>query len=126
MDMSIFRTSLLVIWLVIISCLLIQPNQAADDTGQYLVMGLGNSSCDAFLSEDALGAAYYMSWLAGYLTTYNQLQKDTYSIIGESKDVQQIESWLRDYCTVNGAETFESAARNLLRNLKYFRLKKKP
>lgn len=103
-----------------------QPIQAADDTGQYLVMGLGNTSCDAFLSEDDLGAAYYMSWLAGYLTTYNQLQDDTYSIIGESKEVQQIESWLRDYCTVNGSETFESAARNLLRNLKYFRLKKKP
>lgn len=98
---------------------------AADDTGQYLIMGLGNSSCNAYLSEDADGAAYYMSWLAGYMTAYNQLEEDTYSILGETKDAPQIESWLRDYCTVNGAESFESAVRNLLRNLNYFRKKKK-
>ena len=112
-----------------IICLLIgiggTVTDAADDTGQYLVMGLGNSSCNAYLSEDELGVAYYLSWLAGYMTNYNHLQKDTYSILGENKDVNQIESWLRDYCTVNGDETFESAVRNLLRNLKFFRAKKK-
>ena len=98
---------------------------AADDTGQYLVMGLGNSTCNSYLAEDEAGIAYYLSWLAGYMTTYNHLQEDTYSILGKTKDVNQIESWLRDYCTVNGNETFESAVRNLLRNLKYFRQKKK-
>ena len=98
---------------------------AADDTGQYLVMGLGNSTCNSYLAEDETGIAYYLSWLAGYMTTYNHLQEDTYSILGKTKDVNQIESWLRDYCTINGNETFESAVRNLLRNLKYFRQKKK-
>lgn len=111
---------------VAIAVLAIAPlADAADDTGQYLVMGLGNSSCNSYLAEDETGVAYYLSWLAGYMTTYNHLQEDTYSILGKTKDVNQIESWLRDYCTVNGHETFESAARNLLRNLKYFRLKKK-
>ena len=98
---------------------------AADDTGRYLTMGLGNSSCKSFLSEDDLGAAYYLSWLAGYMTAYNFSEEDTYSILGETKTVNQVESWLRDYCTVNGEETFESAVRNLLRNLKYFRVKQK-
>ena len=106
-------------------CIYTGVTKAADDTGQYLIMGLGNSSCNSFLSEDDKGAAYYMSWLAGYMTSYNHLQEDTYSILGKSKDAVQIESWLRDYCTVNGSESFESATRNLLRNLRYFRTKKK-
>lgn len=99
---------------------------AADDTGQYLIMGLGNLSCESFLNQDDEGAAYYLSWLAGYMTAYNQLQEDTYSILGKSKTIDNIESWLRDYCTINGDETFANAARNLLRNLKYFRIKQKP
>ena len=111
--------------LLLSACICASSAESADDTGRYLIMGLGNSSCNAFLSEDELGAAYYMSWLAGYMTSYNHLQEDTYSILGKSKDAVQVESWLRDYCTVNGSETFESAVRNLLRNLRYFRTKKK-
>ena len=107
-------------------CLLIfNASFAADDTGNYLTMGLGNSTCKSFLSEDDEGAAYYLSWLAGYMTAYNFSQEDTYSILGETKTVAQVESWLRDYCTVNGHETFEQAVRNLLRNLRYFRIKQR-
>ena len=108
-----------------VSPLLLSPANAADDTGNYLTMGLGNASCKSFLNEDDEGAAYYLSWLAGYMTAYNFTQEDTYSILGETKTVAQVESWLRDYCTINGEETFEQAARNLLRNLKYFRLKQR-
>ncbi len=100
-------------------------SHAADSTGQYLTMGLGNLSCKSFLSEDDEGAAYYLSWLAGYMTAHNYLQEDTYSVLGKTKTIGQIESWLRDYCTVNGDETFESAIRNLLRNLKFFRIKQR-
>lgn len=98
---------------------------AADQAGQYLVMGLGNSSCKSFLNEDDEGAAYYISWLAGYMSSYNHLAEDTYSVLGASKSVIELETWLRDYCALNGAETFESATRNLIRNLRLFRLKSK-
>ena len=100
-----------------------QIAQGVDDTGQYLIMGLGNSTCKSFIAEDELGKAYYLSWLAGYMTAYNYTQKETYSILGETKNAHQIESWLIDYCTVNSNEKFESAIRNLLRNLKFFRSK---
>jgi len=99
---------------------------SADDTGQYLVMGLGNLSCKSYLNEDDDGAAYYLSWLAGYMTAYNHLHEETYSILGKTKTIDEVESWLRDYCTVNGDASFESAIRNLLRNLKHFRLRQKP
>ena len=116
---SIYRSLCLALFLV-------HNSHAADDTGRYLTMGLGNQSCKSFLSENDEGASYYLSWLAGYMTAYNRLEDDTYSILGKSKTVDNIESWLRDYCTVNGNQTFEEAARNLLRNLKYFRVKQKP
>ena len=111
--------------LFLVALLFSHANHAADDTGQYLTMGLGNLSCKSFLAEDDEGAAYYLSWLAGYMTAYNNLQVETYSILGKTKTVNQVESWLRDYCTVNGDQTFEEAARNLLRNLKYFRSKQR-
>ena len=111
---------------LLLSTLLSCHAHAADDTGQYLIMGLGNLSCKSFLSENDTDAAYYLSWLAGYMTAYNHLHEDTYSILGSTKSIEQVESWLRDYCTVNGDESFEQSVRNLLKNLKYFRDKQKP
>lgn len=99
-------------------------SHSADDTGRYLTMGLGNATCKSFLTEDD-GAAYYISWLAGYMTAYNFVKEDTYSILGKTKSIGQVESWLRDYCAMNGNETFESAVRNLLISLKHFRIKQK-
>lgn len=105
---------------------LIANVNAADSNGDYLVMGLGNLTCNSFLTESKEGTAYYLSWLAGYMTAYNHLQGDTYSIMGKTKTIDQIETWLQDYCAVNGHESFESAIRNLLNNLKHFRIKQKP
>ena len=112
--------------LAFISLLLPINSQAADENGQYLVMGLGNSSCKSFLNEDEAGAAYYISWLAGYMSSYNHTTEDTYSVLGATKSVLELETWLRDYCAFNGAESFENAARNLIRNLRLFRIKTKP
>ncbi len=112
---------------VSIICICVAPRvQSADADGHYLTMGLGNLSCESFISQDEQGAAYYLSWLAGYMSAYNHLQEETYSILGKTKTVENIESWLRDYCTINGNQTFEQAVRNLIRNLKYFRIKQKP
>ena len=88
-------------------------------------MGLGNNSCSAYVHEHAAHAAYYLSWLAGYMTAYNYTQEDTYSIFSETKNVMQIETWLLDYCKFNGEETFEQATKSLIRNMKYFRIRSK-
>ena len=123
LNLNKFRSFILII---LFSLSVHSHTHAADDAGQYLVMGLGNLSCKSFLNEKDTGAAYYLSWLAGYMTAYNHIQQDTYSILGKTKTVDQVESWLRDYCTVNGEASFEEAVRNLLRNLKHFRIKQKP
>ena len=127
MQLSTYHSAnLFLVGLCLVLFLLSRPAWAADEAGQYLIMGLGNASCESFLAEDELGQAYYLSWLAGYMTAYNYSQEETYSIMGESKTINQIQSWLKDYCTVNPEEKFEAAIRKMINNLKFFRSKTRP
>ena len=127
MQLSTYNsTNSFLVGLCLVLFLLSRSAWAADEAGQYLIMGLGNASCESFLAEDELGQAYYLSWLAGYMTAYNYSQEETYSIMGESKTINQIQSWLKDYCTVNPEEKFEAAIRKMINNLKFFRSKTRP
>ena len=99
---------------------------AADSNEHYQVMGLGHTSCKAFVASDAEGKAFFYSWLAGYMTAYNRLKKDTYSILGQSKKLTNIEGWLQDYCHLNPAVDFSDAIHKLLFKLHYARIIRKP
>ena len=98
---------------------------AADESGQYLVTGLGNSSCRTYLSDGKKGQTYYMAWLSGYITRHNQKAYLTYSVAGK-KTYAGITQWLNDYCVSNPMDTFERAADKLLTHMHYFRFKSKP
>ena len=108
-----------------ILCVIALSLSAQDNDGHYNIMGLGNNTCSAFVYEYADHGAYYLSWLAGYMTAYNYTQEDTYSIFSDSKDVMQIETWLLDYCKFNPDQTYEQAAKSLIRNMQYFRIRSK-
>ena len=99
---------------------------AADSKGNYQVMGLGKSSCKAFIASDAEGKAFFYSWLAGYMTAYNRIENDTYSILGRSKKLANLEGWLQDYCHLNPTLDFSNAIHKLLIKLNYTRVKRKP
>jgi len=99
---------------------------AADSNGRYQVLGLGHTSCKAFVASDAEGRAYFFSWLAGYMTAYNRLENDTYSILGQSKKLANIEGWLQDYCHLNPSLDFSDAIHKLLIKLHYSRTTSKP
>ncbi|MDG0995890.1 MAG: HdeA/HdeB family chaperone [Gammaproteobacteria bacterium] len=99
---------------------------AADSMGNYQVMGLGKSSCKAFIASDAEGKAFFYSWLAGYMTAYNRIENDTYSILGRSKKLANLEGWLQDYCHLNPTLDFSNAIHKLLIKLNYTRVKRKP
>jgi len=81
--LMLFRLTLLLVVLSTASA------SAADSNEHYQVMGLGHTSCKAFVASDAEGKAFFYSWLAGYMTAYNRLEKDTYSILGQSKKTSQ-------------------------------------
>jgi hypothetical protein len=127
MLINIIKFSSIIRALILIGCILLISSKliAKDNTGEYITMGLGNNSCKAFVYEYDNAASYYLSWLAGYMTAYNLTQEDTYSILGNNKDVSQIQTWLLDYCKFNGEQTFEHAVINLMRNLRYFRERNK-
>ena len=116
----LFRLILLLLILSIV------PANAADSNKDYKVMGLGKTSCKAFVASDAEGKAFFYSWLAGYMTAYNRIENDTYSILGPSKKLGNIEGWLQDYCHLNPTIDFSDAIHKLLIKLHYSRIIRKP
>ena len=118
--MSLIRLTILLFTLMTGSVI------AADSKGNYQVMGLGKSSCKAFIASDAEGKAFFYSWLAGYMTAYNRIENDTYSILGQSKKLANLEGWLQDYCHLNPTLDFSNAIHKLLIKLNYTRVKRKP
>jgi len=116
----LFRLILLLLILSIV------PANAADSNKDYKVMGLGQTSCKAFVASDAEGKAFFYSWLAGYMTAYNRIENDTYSILGPSKKLGNIEGWLQDYCHLNPTIDFSDAIHKLLIKLHYSRIIRKP
>jgi len=118
--LMLFRLTLLLVVLSTASA------SAANSNEHYQVMGLGHTSCKAFVASDAEGKAFFYSWLAGYMTAYNRLEKDTYSILGQSKKLANIEGWLQDYCHLNPTIDFSDAIHKLLIKLHYSRIIHKP
>jgi len=95
---------------------------AADMTGRYLISGAGKDSCRSFVDADEVGKSYYRAWLSGYITSHNYYFEDTYSIVNK-KTVAELEAWLRGYCFSNMKNTYEQAAKSLMRKLEYFKKK---
>lgn len=95
---------------------------AADMAGRYLVSGIGKDSCRSFVDADSVGRSYYLTWLSGYITSHNFRVENTYSIVNK-KSVDDLETWLRGYCFANLNDTFEQAAKGLVRSLEYFKKK---
>ncbi len=95
---------------------------SADMAGRYLVSGVGKDSCRGFVDADEVGKSYYRTWLSGYISSYNYLTEDTYSIVNE-KTVEELEAWLRGYCFSNISHTYEQAVKSLMRKLEYFKKK---
>jgi len=82
---------------------------AADNMGNYAIWGKGNKSCFSYLKKrnnDAHEA--YKDYLKGYLTAFNTITSETYSISGKM-NIDQITKWIDDYCDVNKVHGFEQA-----------------
>lgn len=56
---------------------------AADANGNFTIRGVGQETCQSFLTgiADPAGSARYISWLMGYVTAENRLLKDTYDLL---------------------------------------------
>jgi len=81
---------LMVTSILLVAFLAIPPGSgAADKNGKYAVRGVGSSKCSQMVSaidskdqnvrKDAV--LLYTSWLNGYLTYVNRIEKETYDIV---------------------------------------------
>ncbi len=72
--------------------------QAADKSGNYAIWGKGQKSCFRYLQDrSAAEDEPYKNYIMGYLTAYNAITPETYSISRNMK-LDEIMTWLDDYC----------------------------
>lgn len=109
----------------ILACALALPLHARDLNRQYKVQGLGLDTCASFLDVPVDKRGLYYSWLAGYLTAYNYLVRDTYSI-AEYSGLTRTNEWLEQYCGKNPGDMLHQAARQFVTERYRIRLKQKP
>lgn len=84
-------------------------SHAADSRGNFAVWGVGARSCHAFNELQKTGETEkYRDYVMGYLTAYNYLAEETYKI-GSGMDLDQIMTWLADYCALKPINGFEQA-----------------
>ena len=96
----------------ILTCLLFIFSQtvlAADKSGNIAIWGAGQKSCFSYTAARKNDDEnYYKYYLMGYLTAYNAQTPDTYRISG-SKNIDEILSWLDNYCTTKQVHGFDQA-----------------
>ncbi len=94
----------------LIICLL-APDQprAADDRGNYAVWGPGRKSCFHYL-KDRRGDAEtpYRSYVMGYLTAYNAITPETYSI-SPGMGLDDVLAWLDAHCETKKLHSLEQS-----------------
>lgn len=84
------------------------PSAAADRDGNYAVWGAGAKSCYTFNKRDEDQGKDYRQYVMGYLTAYNALANETYSI-SAGEDLDAIMGWLARYCEEKPMHSFEQA-----------------
>ncbi len=97
---------------------------AADSDGNYAVWGEGGASCYSFSKARAAEKdAPFKAYLRGYLTSYNTITDDTYSISGGMKLTEMME-WLDNYCDQKAIDSFDRAIQMMISSIEDKRYKK--
>ena len=81
----------------------------ADRAGNYAIWGSGNKSCFSYNKSRTEGTDQsFRDYVMGYITAYNTLSDDTYSISAQ-KNLDSIMEWFDDYCELKQIHGFEQA-----------------
>ena len=82
---------------------------AADKSGNYAIWGKGQKSCFRYMKDRSAGKDdAYKSFIMGYLTAYNAMTPETYSISRDMK-LDEIMTWVDDYCDLKQMHGIESS-----------------
>ena len=108
-----------------VAFMLCAPVLSRDVDGEYKAQGLGLDACSSFLSTPEQERALYYSWIAGYLTAYNYLVRNTYSI-AEYSGLVRTSQWFDKYCGTHPSHLLHEATRQFVSELYRVRVKRKP
>ena len=91
-------------------CLSVQGQvHAADKSGNYAIWGKGGKSCFHYLKDRTANKDEpYKNYIMGYLTAYNAMTPETYSI-SRNMDLDEIMAWLDDYCDLKQMHGLEQS-----------------
>ena len=100
------------------------PAYAADAEGNYAVWGVGSRSCFKYSkAREADAFDDYTNYIKGFITAFNMLTEDTYSITG-NKNFNDLLTWLDDYCGEQQINALEQGLLELVAATEEDRLKK--
>jgi hypothetical protein len=87
---------------------------AADATGNYAIWGLGQTSCNQFVTAfEQSDVAGYKHFVAGYLSAINRVSTDLYRVTGDRTMSQNL-AVLVEYCQQHRMDSFDQALQGLI------------
>ncbi|MBM2830204.1 MAG: peptidoglycan binding protein [Gammaproteobacteria bacterium] len=94
---------------IVILMLVSFASHATDNKGNYAIWGVGNRSCHGYLQARAANDFdKFKDYLMGFLTAYNVMTPETYSISG-GKNLDEVLIWFDDHCELQPTISFEQA-----------------
>ena len=84
-------------------------SHAYDENGNYAVWGLGKKSCFTYIqARDKNEYGDYTNYIKGFLTAYNMIEQETYSITATMR-FNEILEWIDDECELKQVHPLEQA-----------------
>lgn len=101
----------------------VTSSYASDEEGNYAIWGEGGLSCFQFSkARVAEKDEPFKAYLRGYLTSYNTLSDDTYSITGSMNLTEALE-WIDNYCDEKSIDSFDRSIHMLITEIEGKRYK---
>jgi len=82
---------------------------AGDERSNYVSIGRGLDTCTVMITASDEQYPQVIHWLAGYLTSYNRWQPETYDITGDPH-ASDWEIWIQQYCMTHPTIPIAQAA----------------
>jgi len=94
---------------ILILMLISFSGHSADKSGNFAIWGAGNKSCHSYYqAREVNDFDKFKDYLMGFLTAYNIITPETYSISGSMK-LDDVLTWFDDHCGLQPTISFEHA-----------------
>lgn len=85
-----------------------------------ILFGVGGESCGSWASgkTSAVDVTAHSQWLWGYISAFNVYQYPDHGDVAYGTDWQGLAAWMDNYCLAHPLDTIQSAALNLIVELR--------